>query len=103
MRESVCVHEGTCYPSNHVTAAFDSRTEADAAAAALAKAGFIDVGLFHGLDAYQAIQDASRRSASLTRVWRRFRRVGGEGEQREHFLATLRAGGSYLIVRADSS
>src|SRR5215469_7381128 len=92
MRERACVHEGTCYPTNHVTAAFDGQKDAEGAGAALRGAGFADVGLFHGQEAYVAIQAASKHVAALTRVWRRLRDLG-EDELREQYLATLRRGG----------
>ena len=102
VHERACVHEGTCYPTNHVIAAFDGQKDAEEAGTALRGAGFADVGLFHGREAYAAIEDASKHIATLTRAWRKLRDLG-EGELREHFLATLRRGGSYLIVRADTS
>jgi hypothetical protein len=102
VRERPCIHEGICYPTNHVSAAFDSRAEAEEAGAALRAAGFADVGLFHGRDAYVAIQDATRHEGALTRVWRRLRDLG-EDEPHEQYLATLREGGSYLIVHADTA
>jgi hypothetical protein len=103
MRERACVHEGTCYPTNHIIAAFAWRQDAEDAGAALRSAGFDDVGLFHGQEAYAAIQDASRREAALTRFWRRLRDLGGEGDLHRRYLLTLRDGGSYLIVHADTT
>lgn len=103
MRERACVHEGTCFPTNHVTAAFDRRPEAEDAGTALRRAGFADVGLFHGPEDYRVIQDASRHTAVFARAWRRFRDLGGEGDLHQHYLSVLRRGGSYLIVRADTS
>lgn len=103
MRERACVHEGTCFPTNHVIAAFNRRSEAEESAAALCGAALADVGLFHGPEAYAAIQDASRHTAAFTRAWRRLRDLGGEGELHQHYLSTLLHGGSYLIVRADTS
>jgi hypothetical protein len=101
VRERACMHEGTCYPTNHVTAAFDGQQDAEDAGAALRGAGFADIGLFHGREAYVAIQDASKHIAAVTRVWRRLRDLG-EDQPHEYYLAILRRGGSYLIVRADT-
>jgi hypothetical protein len=103
MRERACMHEGTCYPTNHIIAAFNWRPDAEDAGAALRSAGFDDVALFHGEEAYVAIQDASRHEAALVRAWRRLRDLGGEGEIHRRYLLTLRDGGSYLIVRADTA
>ena len=103
MREKACMHEGTCYPTNHVIAAIDRRPEAEEAGAALRNAGFADVGLFHGQRAYVAIQDASRHATLFRRAWWRLRDLGGEGELHHQYLATLLRGGSYLIVRADTA
>jgi hypothetical protein len=98
-----CVREGTCYPTNHVSAFIDRRAEAEEAAAALHDAGFSDVSLFHGEAAYQAIHDASRQDGAFARAWRRIRDIGDEGALHEHFLLTLRLGGSCLMVYADSA
>jgi hypothetical protein len=104
VREPACVHDGTCYPTNHVVATFDSQPDAEGAGAALRDSDFTDVGLFHGPDAYAAIVAASSHESSFTRLWRRLRDLGGdEGELHERCLLTLRRGGSYLIVHADTS
>lgn len=103
MRERACMHEGTCYPTNHIIVAFNWRPDAEDAGAALHSAGFDDVALFHGEEAYVAIQDASRREPAFTRAWRRLRDLGGEGALHRRYLLTLRDGGSYLIVRADTT
>jgi hypothetical protein len=100
--ERQCVIEGTCYPTNHVGAVIDQRAEAEDAAADLQGAGFEDVVLFHGREAYEAIRDASGRNNALTRAWRRLRDHGDEGELHEHFLSTLRRGRSFVIVYADT-
>jgi hypothetical protein len=102
VRERACVHAGTCYPANHVAAAFDSHGDAERAEAALRGEGFTDVDLFHGREAYSAIVDASRREPVPTRIWRRLRDLGGEGELYRQYLLTLQRGGSYLIVRTDT-
>jgi hypothetical protein len=100
MRDRKCIREGTCYPTNYVGALVDRRADADAAAEALRAAGFADVELFHGEDAYAAIREASRHENAFTRAWRRVRDHGDEGELHAHYLATLRRGGSYLIAYA---
>jgi hypothetical protein len=97
-----CVREGTCYPTNHVSAFIDRRAEAEEAAEALHGAGFNDVSLFHGEAAYQAIHDANRHDSAFARAWRRIRDIGDEGALHQRFLLTLRLGGSCLIVYADS-
>jgi hypothetical protein len=96
--EDQCIHEGTCYPVNHVSAAFDTQLAAEKASEALRIAGFTDIGLFHGQEAYDAIQEKSRQQNVLVRTWRRMRDVGREGELHHQYLATLQQGGSYLIV-----
>ncbi len=100
MPDRKCVREGTCYPTNHVGALIDQRPDAEAAAEALCSVGFTDVEIFHGEEAYAAIREASRHENAFTRVWRRVRDHGDEGELREHYLSTLRRGGSYLIAYA---
>lgn len=100
--ERKCMHEGTCYPTNHVGAVIDRRPDAEEAAGALRSAGFEDVGLFHGQEAYAEIRKASSHVAAFTRAWRRFRDFGDEGELYQHYLSTLRRGNSYLIVHADT-
>lgn len=100
MSEHQCVHEGTCYPAHHVSAALADRSLAEAAAEALQRAGFADVDLFHGQTAYIAIRDLGRHANPLQRAWRRVRDIGQEGEVHRQYLATLREGGSYLIVYA---
>ena len=98
-----CVHEGTCYPTNHVGAVFAWRLDAEEAAEALRAAGFADIAIFHGQDAYATIRDASRHLTAFTRAWRRVRDLGDEGEFHWHSLSALRYGGSYLIVRVRTS
>lgn len=100
MPDRKCVREGTCYPTNYVCALVDRRPDAEAAAEALSSAGFTDVELFHGEEAYAAIREASRHENAFTRAWRRVRDHGDEGEVHAHYLATLRRGGSYLIAYA---
>lgn len=98
--ERRCVHEGTCYPTRHVGAVLDGRKEAEAAAEALRGAGFADVALFHGQEAYAAIRDRRTHDGVIKRAWRRIRDLGEEGELHQHYLSVLRRGGSYLIVYA---
>lgn len=103
MPEKKCVREGTCYPANHVVAVIDMRPDAEAAAEALRRAGFADVEIFQGQPAYMAIRDASRHSAVFIRAWRRVRDFGEEGELHQHYFSTLRDGGSYIIVFAETA
>lgn len=98
MPERKCVHEGTCYPTNHVSAVIDLRVDAEAAAEALRRAGFADVEIFHGQPAYMAIRNASKHGAAFVRAWRRIRDFGEEGELHQHYFSTLRHGSSYIIV-----
>lgn len=102
MTERKCVREGTCYPTNHLGAVIDRRLDAEAAADALRGAGFEDVQLFHGEEAYTAIRDATQHDNAFTRAWRRLRDHGDEGELHQHFLSTLRRGSSWLIAYADT-
>jgi hypothetical protein len=99
-RESKCVHDGTCYPANHVCAKFDEKADAKAAVGALQTAGFTDVEWFQGAQAYEAIQDRSGQENVLLRIWRQIRDVGTEGDLHRLYLATLRAGGALVTVYA---
>lgn len=96
------MHEGTCYPTNHVSAVIDHHAEAEEAAEALRRAGFADVGVFHGQEAYAAIRAKSEHASMLQRAWHWLRNVGDEDEVHGRYLEALRRGGSYLIVHADT-
>jgi hypothetical protein len=102
MSEPECIHEGTCYPTNHVSAVIDQHTEAEEAAEALRRAGFADVSVFHGQEAYAAIRDKRERAGMLQRAWQWVRNLGDEDEIHARYLDALRRGGSYLIVYADT-
>jgi rhamnogalacturonyl hydrolase YesR len=102
MPELECIHEGTCYPTNHVSAVIDQRSQAEQAAEALRRAGFADVGLFHGHEAYAAIQEKSERKSTLERAKQWIRNIGDEDEIHAHYLAALQRGASYLIVYANT-
>jgi hypothetical protein len=97
------VREGTCYPANHVGAVIDRREDGEVAAAEMRSAGFSDVCLFHGEEAYASIRAATRHDNALTRAWRRLRDVGEEGEFHRHFLSALQQGNSILIAYAASA
>jgi hypothetical protein len=103
MVENKCIHEGICYPIRHVSAVFDERALAEAAAAALRADGFVDVGIFHGPEAYVVIRSRSQHDSAFTRAWRRIRDIGQEGEVHQQYLSTLRQGRSYVIVQAATS
>jgi hypothetical protein len=100
MQDRRCVDEGKCYPTNHVAAVIDNCLDAEADAEALRSAGFVDVYWFHGVEAFVAIQAASRYDGSFIRALRWICELGDEGEVREHLFDVLYSGGSVLIVNA---
>jgi hypothetical protein len=99
---SKCIQEGTCYPTNHVCAVIDQEAETEGAVEALRAAGFANIRLFRGQEAYTAIRRRSGQDNALWRVWRRVRDLGTEGEIHQLYLATLRRGGSYVLVYAST-
>jgi hypothetical protein len=100
MQDRRRVDKGPCYATNHVAAVIDDRSDAEAAAEALRSAGFVDVHRFHGVEAFVAIQAASRYEGLFIRALRRICELGDESEVREHLLDALYRGGSVLIIYA---
>jgi hypothetical protein len=103
MHEDQCIHDGTCYPTNHLCAAFTDDADVSSAVAALHAAGFADLEWFHGAEAYDAIQQRRAQLPAILRVWRAVRNVGTEGDLHRLYLTTLRQGGSLVIVAAGSN
>jgi hypothetical protein len=83
-----------------VAVVIDNRLDAEADAEALRSAGFVDVHWFHGVEAFVAIQAASRHDGPFIRALRWICELGDEGEAREHLFDALYRGGSVLIVNA---
>jgi hypothetical protein len=103
MQEDPCVHDGTCYPTNHLCAAFTDDADALRAVADLQSAGFTDLERFHGVETYEALQQRRRQQPIILRVWRDMRNVGGEGDLHRLYLNALRNGGSFIIVAPELS
>jgi hypothetical protein len=92
--------EGTGCPTTHVAAVMDTCSDTEAAVAALRRAGFVAIHQFHGVEAFVAIQAASRYESPLIRAVRRVCELGDEGRVRHYLLAALYRGGSVLFVSA---
>lgn len=91
--------DGIHYPTHYLITVIDDRDEAERAVQALRAAGFDegDITIFHGHEAFVAIQEQERHLSFFSRV---ANALHGSEEDRHDYLATLRGGASNLLVYA---